>query len=90
MLQRKALCKCLSIIMIGSGIKANKKYYPQNTLEECKYVQGKKKNENYTDEDLEKSNSIGETESDFNSTKCLIACVNRTLLGFYLCQPIYL
>ena len=27
--KEKALCKCLSIIMIDSVIKANKKYYPQ-------------------------------------------------------------
>ena len=33
----KALCKCLSIIMIDSVIKAKKKYYPQILLEECKY-----------------------------------------------------
>ena len=28
MLKEKAPCKCLSIIMIDSVIKANKKYYP--------------------------------------------------------------
>ena len=47
--------KCLSIIMIDSVIKSNKEYYPQTFLEECKYVQEKIKTENYTDEDLEKS-----------------------------------
>ena len=31
--------KCLSIIMLDSAIKANKKYYPQTLLEECKYIQ---------------------------------------------------
>ena len=30
----KAPCKCLSIIMLDSVIKANKKYYPQTLLEE--------------------------------------------------------
>ena len=34
----KAPCKCFSIIMIDSAIKANKKYYPQTFLEECKYI----------------------------------------------------
>ena len=53
--------------MIDSGIKANKKYYPQTLLEECKYVQRKIKNENYINDDLEKSDSIGETESDINN-----------------------
>ena len=66
--KEKAPCKCLSIIMLDSVIKANKKYYPQTLLEECKYVQEKIKTENYIDEDLEKSESDSdsndETESD--------------------------
>ena len=60
--EEKAPCKCLSIIMLDSVIKANKKYYPQTFLEECKYVQEKIKTENYIDEDLEKS----ESDSDSN------------------------
>ena len=39
--------------MLDSVIKANKKYYPQTLLEECKYVQEKIKTENCIDEDLE-------------------------------------
>ena len=39
--KEKAPCKCLSIIMIESVIKANKKYHPQTLLEECKYIQKK-------------------------------------------------
>ena len=35
--KEKAPCKCLSIIMLDSVIKAKKKYYPQTSLEECKY-----------------------------------------------------
>ena len=35
--KEKAPCKCLSIIMLDSVIKAKKKYYPQTLLEECKY-----------------------------------------------------
>ena len=38
--EEKAPCKCLSI-MLHSVVKANKKYYPQTLLKECKYVQGK-------------------------------------------------
>ena len=34
--KEKAPRKCLLIIMINSVIKANKKYYPQTLLEECK------------------------------------------------------
>ena len=73
MLKEKASCKCLSIIMLDSVIRANKKYYPQTFLEECKYVQEKIKTENYIDEDLEKSESDSdsndETESDIDNDK---------------------
>ena len=36
--KEKIPCKCLSIIMIDSVIKTNKKYYPQILLEQCKYI----------------------------------------------------
>ena len=56
--------------MLDSVIKANKKYYPQTLLEECKYVQKKIKIENLIDENLEKSESDSdakdETESDID------------------------
>ena len=69
--KEKAPCKFLSIIMLDSVIKANKKYCPQTFLEECKYVQEKIKTENYIDEDLEKSESDSdsndETESDIDN-----------------------
>ena len=71
MSKEKAPCKCLSIIMIDSVIKANKKYYPQTLLEECKYIQEKIKIENYINEDLENSesdsDSNNETESDIDN-----------------------
>ena len=69
--KEKAPCKCLSIIMIDSVIKANKKYYPQTFLEECKYIQEKIKIENYINEDSEDtesdSDSNNETESDIDN-----------------------
>ena len=58
--KEKARCKGLSIIMIDSVIKANKKYYPQTLLEECKYIQEKIKIENYLNDDLEDSDSDSE------------------------------
>ena len=64
--KEKAPCKCLSIIMLDSVIKAKKKYYPQTLLEECKYEQEKIKMENLIDDDLEKSSS---DESDSESNK---------------------
>ena len=62
--KEKAPCKCLSIIMLDSVIKAKKKYYPQTLLEECKYEPKKIKMENLIDDDLEKSSS---DESDNES-----------------------
>ena len=57
--------------MIDSVIKANKKYYPQTLLEECKYIQEKIKIENYINKDLEDSksddSSNDETETDIDN-----------------------
>ena len=65
--KEKAPCKCLSIIMLDSVIKANKKYYPQTLLEECKYVQEKIKIENLIDGDLEKSESDSDSNDEIES-----------------------
>ena len=65
--KEKAPCKCLSIIMLDSVIKANKKYYPQTLLEECKYVQEKIKTENLIDDDLEKSESDSDSNDEIES-----------------------
>ena len=69
--KEKAPCKCLSIIMIDSVIKSNKKYYPQTLLEECKYTQEKIKIENYINDDLEDidsdSDPNNETKSDIDN-----------------------
>ena len=73
--KEKASCKCLSIIMLDSVVKAKKKHYPQTLLEECKYEPKKIKMENLIDDDLEQSlpdkcdseadtDSNDETESD--------------------------
>ena len=55
--KEKAPCKYLSIIILDSVIKENKKYYPQTLLEECTYTQEKIKIENYINDDLEDSES---------------------------------
>ena len=62
--KEKAPCKYLSVIMLDSAFKAQKKYYPQTLLEECKQEQEKIKMENLIDDDLEKSLS---DESDSKS-----------------------
>ena len=53
--------------MINSVIKANKKYYPQKLLEECKYMQEKIKIVNYIDEDLENSESDSDSNNEAES-----------------------
>ena len=74
--KEKAPCRCLSTIMLDSVIKANKKYYRQTILAECKYIQEKIKTENYIDEDLEKSESDSdsndETESDIDNDESIL------------------
>ena len=57
--------------MLDSVTEANKKYYPQTFLGECKHAQEKIKIENYIDDDLEKresdSDSNNETEPDIDN-----------------------
>ena len=36
--KENASCKCLSLIMLDSVIRANRKFHPQTLLEQCKYV----------------------------------------------------
>ena len=69
MLKENAPCKCLSIIILDSVIKAKKKYCPQTLLEECKYEPKKIKMKNLIDDDLEKSSSDksgSESDNDSN------------------------
>ena len=63
--KEKVPCKRLSIIMIDSVIRVNKKHYPQTLLEECKYIQEKIKIESYINEELEDC----ESDSDNNKTE---------------------
>ena len=57
--------KCISLIMLDSGIKVNKKYYPQTLLEECIYAIKKNKMENLINHDLSLSSSDdSDNESD--------------------------
>ena len=61
---------CLSLIMLNSVIRVNKKYYPQTLLEESKYVVRKNKMENLINDDLDLSSSDesdNETDNEFYS-----------------------
>ena len=66
--KENASYKCLSLIMLDSVFRANKKYYPQTFLEECKYVIRKNKMENLINDDLDLSSSDeSDSESDNES-----------------------
>ena len=58
--------KCLSLIMLDSVIRVNKKNYPQ-TLLEWKYVIRKNKIENLINDDLNESDNENDNESDNES-----------------------
>ena len=60
--------KCLSLIMLDSVIRVNKKYYPQTLLEECKYVIRKNKMENVINNDLSLSSSDESDNEDDNES----------------------
>ena len=60
--------KCLSLIILDSVIRANKKYYPQTLLEECKYEIKKNKMENLINDDLSSSDeSDNESDNEFDN-----------------------
>ena len=63
--KENALCKCLSLIMLDSVIRANKRYYPQTFFEEFKYEVKKNKMENVINDDLDPSSSdVSDNEYD--------------------------
>ena len=56
--------------MLDSAIRANKIYYPQTLLKECKYVIKKNKMENLINDDLDLSSSDesdNESDNEFNN-----------------------
>ena len=58
------------MIMLDSVIRANKKYYPQTLLEECKYVIKMNKIESLINDDLDLSSSDesdNESDSEFDN-----------------------
>ena len=61
--KENASYKCISLIMLDSIIRVNKKYYRQTLLEECKYAI-KNKMENLINHDLSLSSS-DESDNEF-------------------------
>ena len=67
---KKIVCKCMSLIMLGSVVRLSKKYYSQTLLEECKYEIKKTKMENLINDDLDLTSSDDETDNrSDNETK---------------------
>ena len=65
--KENASYKCLSLIMLDSVVKLNKKYYPQIHQEECKYEIKNIKIKNLINGYLEPSSSDDETDSETES-----------------------
>ena len=72
--KENASYKLLSLIMLDSVIRVNKKYYPQTLLEECKYVIRKNEMDNLINDDLDLSSydeydneSDNESDNEFDS-----------------------
>ena len=66
--KENASYKCLSLTMLDSVIRVNKKYYPQTLLEEFKYVIRKNKMENFIHDDLDPSSSdASDNESNYET-----------------------
>ena len=53
--KENALYKCLSLILLDSVIRVNKKYHSQTLLEECQYEIKKNKMENLINDDFDSS-----------------------------------
>ena len=65
--QKNTKRKCIiSLIMLDSVIRANKKYSPQTLLEECKYEIKKNKMENLMNDYLDLSSS-DESDNEFDN-----------------------
>ena len=70
--KENASYQCLSLIMLDSVIRVNKKYYPQTLSEECKYLIRKNKMDNLINDDLhltssDESDNESDNESDSES-----------------------
>ena len=72
-------CKLLSLIMLNSVVKIEKKYYPQTLLEECKYETKKIKMENLINDELKAGSSDDETDETESENKIMMNPMNNLL-----------
>ena len=79
--KENASYKCLSLIVLHSVIRVNKKHYPQTLLEERKYEIKKNKMENLINDDLDPSSSDeSDSESD-NGSDNYDLMINLTIIN---------
>ena len=64
--------------MLDSVIRANKKFYPQTLLEECKYVIRKSKMENLINNDLSSSDEIDSEDDNESDNESNNKCDNES------------
>ena len=65
--KENASCRCLSLTILDSVIRVNKKCYPQTFLEKCKYIIRKNKMENLINDDLDLSSPDSESDNKFDN-----------------------
>ena len=75
--KENASYKCLSLIMLDSVIRINKKYYPQTLLEECEYVIRKNKMESLINDDLDLTSSLNLI------MRLIMSLIMRLIINFY-------
>ena len=62
--KENASYKCISLIILDSVIRVNKKFYPQTLLQECKFVTRKSRMESFINDDLD----FGSSDESDNDT----------------------
>ena len=81
--KENALFKCLSLIILDSAIKVNKKYYSQKLLEKCQYKIKKNKMENFINDHSDLSSSHNETvngsDNDSDNKLTMMNLMNNLL-----------
>ena len=60
----------MSLTLLESVIRVNKKYYPQTPLEQCKYIIKNNKIENLINDDLDSSSSDESNRESDNRSNC--------------------
>ena len=75
--------KCLSLIMLDSVIRVNKKYYHQTLLQEYKYVIKNNKIENLINDDLDLSSSDNDLMINSVMSLMMNLKINLMMTNFY-------